>query len=721
MAGRDTPKDVQDGPYGEQPDAVSNFSVDPSPIKEMSEADARRLALECYQASTNWLNAGRRAKWNDSLRAFQGLHPSGSKYLSSEYRYRSRHFRPKTRAMVRRAEAQTAAAFFSNQEIVSIEAQDGNDPKQVASAELLEQLLQYRLTKTIPWFQTVVGARQDAEVMGICISKQYWIYEEGQASIEDHILQQQPKPKVDKPWIDLIPPENFRFDPGCDWRNPVESSPYLIEIIPMYINDAKEKMASGEWFDVGNKIKSSNNLDDDITRRSREQGRVPGKDKDSWKAQDYDIVWVNENVIKWHGEDWHFYSLPSGDLLTLPKPLKEVYLHGLRPWVIGQVVVEAHKTYPSAKAELVRDLQMMTNDTTNLRFDNVKLALNPRQFIASGKGIEVQDVRSMQPGKVVLMKDPRNDVVWDRPPEVTQSAYAEQDRINLDFDELVGSFSPSTLASGSNPVVPETVGGMEHMAAPSVSMNEYELRVFAETWVEKVLYQMVKLEQAYETDAVVLALAGNKAQLFQRYGVNQITDDLLNQELSVTCNVGVGTTNPSTKLQHFLTAGQSLTQMFGPSLMQATHFSEVAKEIFGLLGYKDGSRFIDFNFDPAKAAQAQQQNNPHAAQMQIAQQKMQMDQAKLQAGQSQDQARMQMDQQDLDRKHQLELAKFQAEQAMEQQRMQMELMRIKGELDLQQQQAQAQMNIEHMKMQNAHQVNLAKAQQAPTVESSQNG
>ena len=98
-----------------------------------------------------------------------------------------------------------------------------------------------------------------------------------------------------------------------------------------------------------------------------------------------------------------------------------------------------------------------------------------------------------------------------------------------------------------------------------------------------------------------------------------------------------------------------------------------------------------------------------------------MDQAKLQAGQSQDQARMQMDQQDLDRKHQLELAKFQAEQAMEQQRMQMELMRIKGELDLQQQQAQAQMNIEHMKMQNAHQVNLAKAQQAPTVESSQNG
>ena len=408
-------------------------------------------------------------------------------------------------------------------------------------------------------------------------------------------------------------------------------------------------------------------------------------------------------------------------MLTLPKPLKEVYLHGLRPWVIGQVVVEAHKTYPSAKAELVRDLQMMTNDTTNLRFDNVKLALNPRQFIASGKGIEVQDVRSMQPGKVVLMKDPRNDVVWDRPPEVTQSAYAEQDRINLDFDELVGSFSPSTLASGSNPVVPETVGGMEHMAAPSVSMNEYELRVFAETWVEKVLYQMVKLEQAYETDAVVLALAGNKAQLFQRYGVNQITDDLLNQELSVTCNVGVGTTNPSTKLQHFLTAGQSLTQMFGPSLMQATHFSEVAKEIFGLLGYKDGSRFIDFNFDPAKAAQAQQQNNPHAAQMQIAQQKMQMDQAKLQAGQSQDQARMQMDQQDLDRKHQLELAKFQAEQAMEQQRMQMELMRIKGELDLQQQQAQAQMNIEHMKMQNAHQVNLAKAQQAPTVESSQNG
>ena len=162
MAGRDTPPDIQDSPdYSTL--KRGNKEKGTSTISRLTKDENRikLLARECWDSSTNWLNAGRRLAWNESLRAFQGLHPSNSKYLSTDYRYRSRLFRPKTRTMVRMAEAQSAAAFFGNQDICNINANDDDNQLQQASAEILKSLVQYRLTKTIPWFLTLVGGRQE--------------------------------------------------------------------------------------------------------------------------------------------------------------------------------------------------------------------------------------------------------------------------------------------------------------------------------------------------------------------------------------------------------------------------------------------------------------------------------------------------------------------------------------------------------------------------------
>jgi len=74
----------------------------------------------------------------------QGQHPSGSKYLGDDYKYRSKLFRPKTRSMVRKDEAQTAISLFSNEDVVSITAQDDDNKMQQASAELLKEVLHYR-------------------------------------------------------------------------------------------------------------------------------------------------------------------------------------------------------------------------------------------------------------------------------------------------------------------------------------------------------------------------------------------------------------------------------------------------------------------------------------------------------------------------------------------------------------------------------------------------
>lgn len=578
--------------------------------QNLDPATAAKLARECYTSSTNWLNAGRRAAWADSLRMFQNIHPNASKYLSQDYSYRSRHFRPKTRTIVRRAESQTAMAFFSNDDVVSIRPHDDDDPVQQASAEILQSLLQYRLTETIPWFLTLVGARQDAEVMGVSIAKVYWEYSErsvglraqNTGEVDDfgsprYEMMEQFEVLKDEPVIDLIAPENFRFDPAADWRDPVGSSPYLIELIPMYVGDVMERCKSGEWNQVSESILlSAEDISDEATRRVRETGRIPGKDPFNNTPRHYGTAWVHSNILKWGGRDWQFYSLgEAGALLTDPRPLEEVFLHGVRPYVVGCSNVETHKSYPSSKVELVKDLQMMTNDLTNLRFDNVKLNLGPRQFIRQGQGVEINDVQRFNPGRAFYLKNPREDIVWDRPPEVTQSAYLEQDRINLDFDDLSGDFSNSSVQA--NQLLATTATGMNLMSGQAGGLNEYELRIFAETWVEPVLRQLVLLEQAYETDENVLAIAGKKANLFERFGMSQITDDLMQQELLLHVNVGIGSTNPTTRLRSFIAAGQALGQLFGPALPMKANFDEIAKEIFGASGYKDGARFFLPNVD----------------------------------------------------------------------------------------------------------------------------
>ena len=91
-----------------------------------------------------------------------------------------------------------------------------------------------------------------------------------------------------------------------------------------------------------------------------------------------------------------------------------------------------------------------------------------------------------------------------------------------------------------------------------------------------------------------------------------MTDELLNQEITLTVNVGMGATDPNQKLQKFLTAMNMYSAMLR-NPVPGVNMVEVGKEIFGHLGYQDGSRF--FTMENPEVAQLQQQLR--AAMMQL--------------------------------------------------------------------------------------------------------
>jgi hypothetical protein len=561
----------------------------------LSDEEWLKLGVEAYTGSTQYFDTAIRSRLVDDLRQFQSRHPSGSKYESDAYRARSKFFRPKTRAAVRKNEATAAEAFFSSNDVITVKAHDEDNPLERASAAFYQELLQHRLTHTIPWFLTSVGAYQDAQVQGMVCSYQYWDYRQNG--------------KVDQPCMKLIPLENIRFDPSCDWRDPVNSSPYFIELIPMYAKDvmARTKDFDGKtgeapWKPVSETaLLKASSMYNDVVRMQREQGRVdPHQGRSSITA--FTIVWVHRNIVEVNGQDWVFHTLGNEALLDTPRPIEQAYFHGKRPYVIGCCVVETHTAYKNGPVRLGRDVQQELNQNANQRIDNVSFAMNKRYLVKRSAQVDLRSLQRNVPGSGTLVNDTEKDVKVIETNDVTASAYEEQDRLNLDFDDLTGSFSQASVQA--NRKLNETVGGMNILTKDASALSAYQLRTFVETWAEPVLRQLLLLEARYETDVVIMGLAAAKADMAVRFGVDQVTDELLLQELALNINVGVGATSPHDQLQNFIQGMTALKEMLADGVLQSygLDVGEVFKEFFGKLGYKDGKRFFPGDQDPTITA-----------------------------------------------------------------------------------------------------------------------
>ena len=590
--------------------------------------DFLKLAREAEEHSEDFLNMYLRKDWERSLDHFNGKHPAGSKYRADEYRGRSRLFRPKTRSTIRKGEAASAAAFFSTQDVVNIAPVDDSDPIQLASAETTNAIVNYRLTKSIKWFLLLQGAYQTAQIHGVVASKQYWKYEEkitpGEmtAQLDEYgnpafdetgmpLMSSSDTREVieDRPVIELHPPENVRIHEGADWTDPVNTSPFVICKIPMYagavrqLSRTTDSKTGQKWLKIDDPSLAKAKIDETSSIRQKRSGYDPVDSQAVSEAiPDHELVWANEVIMKLDGEDMVWWTLGKGStaMLSEPVPLKSVYLHGIRPYVLGYGMLEAFTVFPASKVALLHDLQVSVNDVQNLTMDNVKLALNPRTQIAAGQNLDIKTATSGAPGSGVIVKNPGKDIYYDRPPDVAQSAFVEQDRLNNDFDEMAGNIASSSVQA--NRALGDTATGMAILSSGANALTEYDLRVFSETWVELVLRQLVKLEQAYETDTTVIALAGKKAAVWERYGLDPLLDDLLSADLTVTVNVGIGMTDPGKRAQRFMFAINSLmqlagglSQMLGPQALTSPGFEAIAKEIFGTAGYKDGQRFLQFD------------------------------------------------------------------------------------------------------------------------------
>lgn len=618
--------------------AGQDFVRNPVPLESPSpagneETDWLQMSRDIHNVAQNYFDIAVRRRVEDSLAHAYSRHASGSKYYDPSFDKRSKHFRPKTRAMMRRQEAACAIAFFSTQDVVNCEALDNGDPAQVMGSHVHQSLLNYRLRKTIPWYKILLGAYWDAMTQGIVISCQEWKYREANV-VEDEVGtdgnptgKSRSKPKVlqDTSWVRLVPTENLLLHPSCDWVDPINSSPYLIEKIPYFVNELAERIKNGRQYgSVVPYIKdftedqlmagmSEQNMSANAIRMARENTRLD-RYSQVQQGQKFRPVWVHRNIVRIDGLDYIYETLGTTLLLSRPVPLEEVTGLDYRNYALGASTIEPHRVYVSGAVEMVKPTQEVMNDIQNQREDNIKLALNNRYLTKRGAQIDMRMLMRNTPGSIVQVSDPSSDVKQLESKDVTASAYAEQDRLNLDFDDLSGVFTQSTVGAARN--LNERVKGMELMGQGADMVTELALRTLSETWVVTVLSQLVDLNRKFETDATILKVVGAAVQT-QDW---QEAFRLLSQPTNVNVSVGFGNTDPMMRIQRLQIGTQSI-QAVAPNVAASADQNALAGEIMGALGYKNGGTFYPSLRQPTKNPQVD------AMQQQIQQLQQQLQQA----------------------------------------------------------------------------------------------
>lgn len=566
----------------------ANYQTDIVGVREMPEDAEDWLALtrECYFAADEYQETSFRNQWTKNADHFNNTHEAGSRYYGKDYAKRSKIFRPLVRKSERNSSATAAEALFSNMDMTRVTAQNPDDMKQVNDAKVKQKLLEYRLENDVNWYLTALGAWQDAFVYGPAISYVNWDYAED----EDGVVTK------DNLKIDLIAPENFLYDPAADWRDIVGSSPYIIWVVPMYVIDIETKMKdpTSGWMEYERgEILSARDIDDpqDDVRRAREgQDRTDSHEQLNKVAdQSFEMVDVLHCIVNRGGKDYVYWTVGTQLLLTAPVPIKEYYFHGKRPFVYGQSVIEAHKCSPNSQSELISELQKEVNEISNQRVDNVRQVLNRRYFVRRGAQVDLAAMARNTPGSSVTMNDPFKDVQVMPTMDVTASSYQETERLNMEADELSGTFSTSTVGNARS--LNETVGGMNMLSDSSSRLQNFDIRTFMTTWVEPTLQLALDVINEYETDEFIIALCGEAAAQETDDSYTLDSSTLFDAPSKVRVNAGIGATSPGQRINNLIYGVQSIGQV-APQEIARFNGKEAVKEIMGALGYADGDRFF---------------------------------------------------------------------------------------------------------------------------------
>lgn len=568
-------------------------------VAGMSMTEWVDLGRRCYDTGRIFYRQGYQTQHLNNTYMFKGRHAPGSKYGSEAFRNRSKIFRPLTRMASRSWEADIATSLFLNDDYMHISARRVSDKESAAAASVLKEMVNLRLDKN--WYPTCIGAAQDSFINGPAIAKVFWWHETATVLSDRPItdetgqvigLETVKNEKIikDEPYIELILPENFIYDPTARWNDVIGTGNYFVHRKMMAVDDVMVRINRGEWnkITIGEILSCRWSMEDDSVQQSKRGEGKPDPLNNDNASTNYEMVMVNEVFVRREGVWYTYHMMGTQFMLEAPVLLENRYHHGRLPFVYGTAMIESHNNSPDSKTQLGSELQQAVNEVSNQRMDNVKLALNKRFLAKRGAAIDLASLTRSSPGGVTMTSDPQTDVLPMEVSDVTQSSYEETQRLTMEMNEAQGTFSGQAVAN--NREMNETVGGMKLLSNAATKVNDFDIRTFVFTFVRPVLELFMLTIQYYENDQTIMSVAVENSAFFPRLKLEDLTDDMMTKQLELKVDTGIGATDPVQRVNTLMYGVSTVMQL--PGMVDEMDTKAVGSAIFATLGQGDGSKFF---------------------------------------------------------------------------------------------------------------------------------
>jgi len=434
-------------------------------------------------------------------------------------------FIPKTYVNTQRIVVDILASMFSDaDEIVDIKV---NKEIPTDHIRLVKTIMNHRLNgHPIDWYQEAYEGSVNAVRNMICIYKVYpqvetetvTVQKEKTEELEDgtpyktYVDSKQKQIKYFEPRIDSIPPEDLFFSKRATWKNY-----FKYPMCHRYKKTRSELRLLGykNIDEVG-----SESMDDQINDVVKYQRRQDYQTlfNDETEVQDQEEVWVFEIWDFLPDEDG---KLKSGSYILLGDMLRPTtvgrgwvendlpyrfspFEHNRPPIILGEAYPEPHRLEGKSYPQITESLQKETNAQRNQEREAVARDLRPTNYINRDANVDLLALTTKRIGGHVLGDGPGNEAMTMFPSN-NSAAILQKTQARTDNDYAETGLPP--LLQGGD-TTSESATESQNQLTNANKKIELVIKNLAYTAWMPVFRYLLRLEQAYETEDYIKAIAG---------------------------------------------------------------------------------------------------------------------------------------------------------------------------------------------------------------------
>lgn len=567
--------------------------------------------IKTFQTSAeNYMANNLHPQWKKNEYVYRLIHENKTLTTDPRYRHRSKLYIPKARNAVTRKLAAFIGTYFSSPDIVSLTPRKKHDRMLSEAAQLLFAATNYRLKHSMNFFLNCVFAWLDVMKYGrgcVCVG---WDYEEKTTKKKEDVplkddlgvteeIKQMEIVKIqvlkDEPTLRHVPVWNLFIAPSSDPINPVNSSPCLIEKLPVFVPEALRKWENGEWtipkeVDLSKKTEAEDYLERFRWKPSEFEQAIDAEKADETDKKPWRQLEIWKCFVNVDGRDVFFLSLKGEHMLTDPEDVEGKWPCQGRPYVMGGILPDSTNAYWDSFLEIVEPLQREINAIRNQRRDNITLALNKKLLVRRTAGIDTNSLLFSRPGAPILGDDIGEMAVRELMyQDVTSSSYKEQQLNEVAFEETTG-ITPYNMGT-QRPGMNQTATGTSILTEEANTVNSMELRIINETFIIPLLEMVVQFEQEFENEEVLRHVADEEGIDFDAIW----TREAIEAKFDIEVNAGIGSTSREIRMRNlgmFLDRGMAINTQYGAPVINLLQF---VKEGMPLAGFDNPDRFVNAN------------------------------------------------------------------------------------------------------------------------------